>query len=105
MEKNIWEHCKGTDHLISFSISAWRMIEAQYITTTRKLVDSFEEQDILEELIESNKPSLKENSLELHYLLSTPFRYPPLKNGSRFGTRFEPSFWYGSLELNTAMAE
>jgi hypothetical protein len=48
---------------------------------------------------------LTSHSLELHYLLSTPFRYPPLKNGSRFGTPFEPSFWYGSFEPYTAMAE
>ncbi|MBV8801486.1 MAG: RES family NAD+ phosphorylase, partial [Gammaproteobacteria bacterium] len=68
-------------------------------------VDSLEEQKILEDLIESTKPPFKDESFKWHYLLSTPFRYPPLQNGSRFGTRFEPSFWYGSLELTTAMAE
>ncbi len=105
MEQNVWKYCEGANDLKSFSLNAWRIVEAQHITSTRKLVDSFEEQNILEELIESNKPPLTTGSLELHFLLSTPFRYPPLKNGSRFGTRFEPSFWYGSLELNTAMAE
>lgn len=107
MEKNIWELCEGKNHIISFSLNAWRIVEAQHIVSTRKLVDSLDEQKILEDLIESTKPllKLKEESFNLHYLLSTPFRYPPLQNGSRFGTRFEPSFWYGSLELSTAMAE
>jgi hypothetical protein len=101
---DIWEQCKGAKHLIAFNINAWRIVEAQHIISTRKLVDSLLEQHILEELIESTKPPYKEDS-KLHYLLYTPFRYPPLKNGSRFGARFEHSFWYGSLELNTAMAE
>ena len=40
-----------------------------------------------------------------NYLIFTPFRYPPLKYGSRFGSIFEPSLWYGSLELETAFTE
>ncbi len=105
MAKNILQQCKGVQHLISLSISAWRIVEAQHLTSTRKLVDSLEEQQLLEEMLESNKPPLKKEALDLHYLLATPFRYPPLKNGPRFGTRFGSSFWYGSLELNTALAE
>ena len=105
MSKKIWEQCKGTDHLMSLSTNAWRVVEGQHIISTRKLVDSVEEQIILEEIIEENKPPLKENSDGLHYLLTTAFRYPPLKNGSRFGTKFDPSLWYGSMELNTALAE
>lgn len=105
MEKNIWRRCKGIDHLVLLSNSVWRIIDSQNIVATRKLVDSLEEQDILEELIESSKPVLKQNLTDLHPFLYTPFRYPPLQCGSRFGSRFEPSLWYGSLELNTAMAE
>jgi hypothetical protein len=41
----------------------------------------------------------------LHYLLFTPFRYPPLPNGSRFGTRRERGIWYGSLDRRSAFAE
>jgi hypothetical protein len=41
----------------------------------------------------------------IHYLLFTPFRYPPLLHGSRFGTRFERGIWYGSRELRSAFAE
>jgi hypothetical protein len=41
----------------------------------------------------------------LHYLLSTPFRYPPLPSGSRFGARRERGIWYGAEAVSTAMAE
>lgn len=41
----------------------------------------------------------------LHYLLFTPFRYPPLPRGSRFGTRRERGIWYGSIDHRTAFAE
>ncbi|MCY0725978.1 RES family NAD+ phosphorylase, partial [Klebsiella pneumoniae] len=41
----------------------------------------------------------------LHYLLKTPFRYPPLRWGSRFGSVHEPSLFYAAQRLQTAMAE
>jgi len=73
---------------------------------TRTLVDSSDELDILEELIETRKPpSSAPRRRALHFLLHTPFRYPPLRHGSRFGTAAEPSLWYGSKELETAFAE
>ena len=86
---------------------AWRVVEAQHVVSTRKLVDSAEEQEVLERLIDDAKPPLPdtEEFRGLHYLLSTPFRYPPLLHGSRFGTRAEPSLWYGSALPRTAFAE
>ncbi len=41
----------------------------------------------------------------LHYLLFTPFRYPPLRHGSRFGVKTERGIWYGSQTLPTCFAE
>jgi RES domain len=67
-------------------------------------VDSDEEQALLEELIEDVKPPA-EAAAGLHYLLFTPFRYPPLRHGSRFGTRAENGIWYGSRTRGTAFAE
>ena len=37
--------------------------------------------------------------------MTTPFRYPPLKFGSRFGSRLQPSLFYGAERLRTALAE
>src|SRR5207245_1032206 len=79
-------------------------VEAQHQVSTRKLVDTLEEQALLEELIDRAKPPDSTRG-RLHYLLSTPFRYPPLRHGSRFATRQERSLWYGSETRRTAFAE
>jgi len=85
----------------------WRVVEAQHVVATRKLVDSDAEQHLLEELIERAKPPVppEPEFAGLHYLLSTPFRYPPLPYGSRFGTRTERGLWYGGEALRTAFCE
>ena len=80
------------------------MVESQHLFATRKLVDSDEEQSLLEELIEDVKPPAGAPP-GLHYLLFTPFRYPPLRHGSRFGTRAQHGIWYGSRTRATAFAE
>lgn len=73
--------------------------------STRKLVDSIEEHALLEEIIDRAKPPVSPELARLHYLLYTPFRYPPLEYGSRFGVRHERGLWYGALEVRTALAE
>jgi len=82
------------------------VVEAQFRNSTRKLVDSDEEQGVLEELLETHaKLPVPEGFAHLHFLLFTPFRHPPLKNGSRFGTRRERGIFYGARKLETAFAE
>ena len=102
---SIWQHCQGQNHVQKLSCKAWRVVEAQHISSTRNLVDTLDEHDVLENLIERVKPPLPKAASAYHYLLATPFRYPPLEYGSRFGGRFEPSLWYGSLALQTALCE
>jgi hypothetical protein len=72
-----------------------------------QLVDSVAEHEILEELIEASKPPLPKTPeyAGLSFLLSSAFRYPPLRHGSRFGTRAERSIWYASDSLATGLAE
>jgi hypothetical protein len=72
--------------------------------STRKLVDSAAEQELLEQLVDDMKP-VAVGGARLHYLLSTPFRYPPLRHGSRFGSRAERGLWYGAVLSRTAFAE
>jgi hypothetical protein len=83
------------------------VVEGQHVVSTRKITDSLEEQAMLEDMLEQAKPPLPDEPGfgGLHYLLSTPFRYPPLPHGSRFGARNEPSLWYGSTRVRTALAE
>jgi hypothetical protein len=99
---NIWEICNGINYIKPVSAEAWRVVEAQHILSSRDLVDSIAEHDLLEEMVEASKPDIEKLR---SYLIFTPFRYPPLKYGSRFGQTFEPSLWYGSFKLETAFAE
>jgi hypothetical protein len=104
MSSSIWTRCAGDSEIRPLRLTPWRVVEAQHQLSTRKLVDSAEEQMLLEGLIERSKPPVRAPA-RMHYLLSTPFRYPPLRHGSRFGSRFEPGIWYGSENLRTAFAE
>jgi hypothetical protein len=104
MSSSIWTQCAGGSELRPLRLTAWRIVEAQHQISTRKLVSTLEEHAVLEDLIESAKPPDPGRG-RLHYLLATPFRYPPLRHGSRFGTRGEPGIWYGSETFETAAAE
>jgi hypothetical protein len=104
MSSNIWTRCAGDSELRALRLSPWRVVEAQHLVSTRKLVDSAEEQELLEELIDRVKPPDVTGG-GLHYLLFTPFRYPPLRHGSRFGGRQERGVWYASVTRRTAFAE
>lgn len=44
-------------------------------------------------------------AVHLHYLLATPFRYPPHAEGSRFRTRADPGVFYCAFNERTAFAE
>ena len=107
MSLTIWTQCGGKSNFRELSLDAWRVVEAEHMVATRKLVDSDEEQALLEDLIERAKPPLqREPEFEgLHYLLATPFRYPPLRHGSRFGTRAERGIFYSSETQRAAFAE
>ena len=102
---DIWQACAGVEQIIPLRGRLVRLVENQGQVATLQLVDTLEEQALLEQLLESSKPSLPPGDEPLHYLLRTPFRYPPLRWGSRFGRRHEPSLFYAACRLETAMAE
>ncbi|WP_189419234.1 RES family NAD+ phosphorylase [Cellvibrio zantedeschiae] len=85
--------------------SCWRIVETQETAATMAITQSATEQSRLEELLDLSKPKIPADTLGLNYLLMTPFRYPPLRYGSRFGTTWERGIFYGSCELQTALAE
>lgn len=72
-----------------------------------KLVDTLDEQSMLEELVEATKPPVPPECQHLHYLLATPFRYgAPYPSGSRFRRAgMTPGVFYASRTSSTAMAE
>ncbi len=104
MSSSIWMQCAGDSELRPLHLEPWRVVESQHEVSTRKLVDSAAEQELLETLIDAVKPPTQGGE-RLHYLLFTPFRYPPLRHGSRFGARRERGIWYGSQQQRTAFAE
>lgn len=85
----------------------WRFVEAQHQVSTLKLVDTLEEQRLLESLIEMTKPVVPEDCRHLDYLLATPFRYDATpRTGSRFRRPGHAGgVFYASEEFETAVAE
>ena len=101
----IWEDCKGTQQIKSIAGTVYRLVESQEQIATLGYVDTLEEQALLEEMLEITKPTHPFNTEGFHYLLKTPFRYPPLKWGSRFGRIHEPGIFYGGSNTCTTLAE
>ena len=57
MSSSIWTRCAGaSENLAPLRLAPWRAVEAQHQVSTRKLVDSADEQILLEELIDGAKP-------------------------------------------------
>lgn len=85
---------------------AWRIVESQSQIATMKLVDSLDEQAILEAELDSSKPAVPLSCKSLDYLLATPFRYAPYPHGSRFRrARQREGCFYCSELVETAIAE
>lgn len=69
------------------------------------LVDTSDEHDLLENMLEVSKPPLPSTrNAQKHYLLVTPFRYTP-RHPSRFRPVGHRGLWYGALQLRAACAE
>ena len=105
MSRTIWTLCGGASSFDKLEGQFVRVVESQFRNSTRKLVDSDDEQAVLERAIDTAKNPVPAGFESLHYLLYTPFRHPPLRNGSRFGTRFERGILYGAREIQCALAE
>ena len=69
------------------------------------LVDTLGEQQTLERILDDAKPPVPAEGRKLHWLLFTPFRYPPPPGGSRFRGPNDPGVFYGADEIRTACAE
>ena len=105
MSFNIWTPHAVLSKAFTRAGHVWRIVEAQHIASTMKLVDDLDEQVILESLLEHNKPIMKKQILDLDYLFATPFRYNPKKGGSRFRSEIDPGVFYGAQSIRTAGAE
>ena len=84
----------------------WRCVEAQHVVSTLQLVDTLDEQHLLEDILEETKPPVPPECEGLHYLYMTPFRYRLYPNGSRFRKPGPtPGVYYVSEAPATAIIE
>lgn len=105
MSSNIWTPLAVSSEARDWRGPVWRMVEAQHTASTMKIVDSEAEQDLLETLLEGSKPVPPATAEALDYLLATPFRYGPLRGGSRFRSVTDPGVFYAAESVGTAGAE
>ena len=70
------------------------LVQQQGINSLEPLVDNLEQLARLEAMVETSHP-----------LLTTPFRYPPLRRGSRFGSRQYRGLFYGSRSRSGCLVE
>lgn len=89
------DHIDLTEYSTDYEDEIYRVVEGQYYVATRVLVDSGPEHETLEDILDQSKPAAPTYNSRgaLHYLLYTPFRYPPLKSGGRFHSRIEQSIF------------
>jgi hypothetical protein len=102
---DVWKACGDWARPVEFAADVLRLVESQEQVATQRLVGNLAEQALLEALLERSKPPLPAAARGLHYLLATPFRYPPLRYGSRFGRRHEPALFYASCTEAALLAE
>ncbi|NTE85685.1 RES family NAD+ phosphorylase [Agrobacterium rubi] len=85
----------------------WRLVEAQHQVSTMKLIDTVDEQSLLEDILEGSKRRFPPECAGLDYLLATPFRYDA---AYPYGSRFRRAGWtegvyYAAASVETALAE
>lgn len=84
----------------------WRLVEGQHLVSTLALVDSLDEQQLLEAVLEDTKPPVPEDCRHLHYLLFSPFRYGVYPADSRFRRKGRtPGVFYAAEQALTAAIE
>ena len=101
----MWKNINLIEHARPQELEGYRIVENQEYNSTYSLVDDRAEHELLEKMIEEGKPPKPIDCSVDDYLLFTPFRYPPLKDATRFGKMTERSPFYGSENIDAAFAE
>lgn len=88
MSYTIWTSHAVASEAVRWSGAVWRLVESQHVASTMKLVDTLEEQHMLESL--------------LHW---TEGGFPIYAGGSRFRGEADPGVFYGAEEVSTCCEE
>lgn len=106
MSSPIWTPAALRSEAKPRSGACWRLVEAQHRVSTMKLVDTLEEQALLEAELDRTKPPGPPECAHLHYLLATPFRYGRYPGSSRFRREgYSPGVYYAAEAIETAVSE
>ncbi len=106
MSSPTWTPAALASEAAPWAGECWRVVESQHAASTMKLVDTIDEQALLEDILEDSKPPVPRDCRHLDYLLYTPFRYRNRHGGSRFRPPDEPrGVFYAAAELRTALCE
>jgi hypothetical protein len=107
MSSPIWTPAALLSEKRAASGKYWRLVEAQHQVSTMKLVDTVEEQSLLEDILEASKRPFPPECAGFDYLLATPFRYgAAYPHGSRFRRAgFTEGVYYAAAKVETALAE
>ena len=103
MSVDIWTQCAGKFEIEARSFNGFRCVEDQHQSASRSWVDTNEEHDLLEEIIDDVKPLPPKMMAKYDYLLITPFRHKSWC--SRFSLPNNCGYLYGSLEVTTCLTE
>lgn len=84
-----------------------RLVQQQGIDSLAPLANDLSQLARLEALVDASKPPLDVPGSEgpTHTLITTPFRYPPLRHGSRFSSRLHRGLFYGSRSREGSLVE
>ena len=100
------------DLVVLDKFEVWRLVEAQHQVATTSIVDNWQEQHLLEEILEDTKPPIPDDARDLDFLRMTPFRYRPAKGVSPNdkGSRFREAgsiggAFYAAQDVETAAFE
>lgn len=106
MPVTIWTRTALQSETKPWSGSGWRAVEAQHKNATMSLAHgNLADQITLENILDEVKPIVPKETEGLHWLLSTPFRYPTKTSGSRFRAVNDSGVFYGGEDCKTACVE
>ena len=106
MSSTTWTPAALSSEARDLTVKVWRMVAAQHLVSTSKIMDTRAEQELLEDILEERKPPIPQEAVDLHYLLFSPFRYETRHpSGSRFRAVQDPGVFYAAETIRTAAAE
>ncbi len=96
----------GFEAAAELSMDAWRGVAAQQVVATLRLVDTLEEELLLEQMLQASQAPVHATSPshDKPALLTQPFRVRS-PAASRFRRTGAPGVWYGAQTLKAAAAE